>query len=199
MKEIKIFVEGDSDKKFIQDYIQYLKIDCSIINLTVEKTNGKEDDKITKSLEQFIDKKADGSNVIILDANDDDISKRKKEIATLLEKKNLESKIFFLPDDKRNGYLETLLLESVSEKSEIYFSCFDDFNKCIENMGGSHNAPSIKDMAYIYSCSLLTKSESKQRAPIISPAKMDYSNNRFWNLEHDVFNNLKEFLITNIK
>jgi hypothetical protein len=197
MKEIKLIVEGPSDKKFIGDLISFMELKLDTIKVSFIELNGKDDSCFAKSLAQFLTNEEDGKNVIVIDANDDDISLRKKHISDLLARDNINAEIFFLPNNEHKGYLETLLIGTILEKNQAYFDCFQKFEECVSS-NATNNPPSIKDKAYIYTCSLLSKEENKQRDPIVNPKKINYRENRFYDLTHSTLDPLKLFLTSNI-
>ncbi|MCQ2941309.1 hypothetical protein JT057_01475 [Helicobacter pylori] len=125
-KEILIFVEGPSDKVFLEVYLYFLE-DIPIKNFKVKDVTGK--DNLSKRLleiEQY------DKTLIIFDA-DKDYESNKKEILTVVLKTKQtisEEQIFLFPNNQDNGDLETLLLE-IAEHKEI-IQCFKRYLKCIE-------------------------------------------------------------------
>lgn len=125
-KEILIFVEGSSDKVFLEVYLYFLE-NIPIKNFKVKDVIGK--DNLSKRLleiEQY------DKTLIIFDA-DKDYESNKKEILTVVLKTKQtisEEQIFLFPNNQDNGDLETLLLE-IAEHKEI-IQCFKRYLKCIE-------------------------------------------------------------------
>jgi uncharacterized protein DUF3226 len=195
MKTIKIFVEGKTDKKFIEDYIVYLEIDTSLFDFTVVDLGGKADDRFEKSLPFF---KSSDKNLVIVDA-DGDCAGRKRELEILKTRLDINFDLFLLPNNLDSGELETLLKSIVWEKYQRYFSCFTPFESCIQTVHTDLKAPSLKDKIYIYLCALLNDRESGQRKDHITPTTMQYVNNRFWDINHAYLEPLKQFLQTNLQ
>jgi hypothetical protein len=195
MRIIKIFVEGDSDKKFVSDYIGYLKIVLYDIDLRFILLNGKDDDKFQKTLPEFA---ASDKNLVIVDS-DENFAGRKKHLEELKGKLSLSYDVFLFPNNSDNGELETLLKGIVWNKYKEYFSCFIPFGGCVQGVHSDIKPPSLKDEIYSYLSSLLTDKETDQRGKYIQPSKMDYMNERFWDIEHSLLKPLKEFLLSNIR
>ena len=118
---MKIIVEGDSDKKFLESYLKHLKItNCKIISI-----GGKDNIKNHKEL-----KKED--YIIIFDA-DDNYNKSRINIEKQLDELNIKNdKIFLFPNNKDIGNLETLI-EKIAKHKEV-LKCYEDYEKCIENL-----------------------------------------------------------------
>ncbi|MCQ2856081.1 hypothetical protein JT094_04925 [Helicobacter pylori] len=122
-KEILIFVEGPSDKVFLEVYLYFLE-DIPIKNFNVRSTNGKDKlPKLSLEIEQY------AKTLIIFDA-DKDYESNKKEILSKTQQKITEEQIFLFPNNQDDGDLETLLLEIAKHKEII--QCFKRYLKCIE-------------------------------------------------------------------
>ncbi|MGL2675570.1 DUF3226 domain-containing protein [Helicobacter pylori] len=125
-KEILIFVEGPSDKVFLEVYLYFLE-DLPIKNFKVQNIKGK--DNLSKRLLEI--EKYDKA-LIIFDA-DKDYESNKKEILKVVSKTKQtisEEQIFLFPNNQDDGDLETLLLEIAKHKEII--QCFKRYLKCIE-------------------------------------------------------------------
>ncbi len=144
-KEILIFVEGPSDKVFLEVYLYFLE-DLPIKNFKVQNIKGK--DNLSKRLLEI--EKYD-KTLIIFDA-DKNYESNKKEILKVVSKTKqtiLEEQIFLFPNNQDDGDLETLLLKIA--KHEEFINCFESYLDCIEKK--EHYKP-IKDirknMLYAY-------------------------------------------------
>ncbi len=144
-KEILIFVEGPSDKVFLEVYLYFLE-DLPIKNFKVKDVKGK--DNLSKRLLEI--EKYD-KTLIIFDA-DKNYESNKKEILKVVSKTKqtiLEEQIFLFPNNQDDGDLETLLLKIA--KHEEFINCFESYLDCIEKK--EHYKP-IKDirknMLYAY-------------------------------------------------
>ncbi|MCQ2940488.1 DUF3226 domain-containing protein [Helicobacter pylori] len=135
-KEILIFVEGSSDKVFLEVYLYFLEY-FPIKNFKVKDVTGK--DNLSKRLleiEQY------AKTLIIFDA--DNYESNKKEILKVVSKtqqKITEEQIFLFPNNQDNGDLETLLLEMA--KHDEFLKCFEGYLECIKSK--EHYKP-IKDI-----------------------------------------------------
>ncbi|WP_120826199.1 DUF3226 domain-containing protein [Helicobacter pylori] len=129
-KEILIFVEGPSDKVFLED--------IPIKNFKVQNIKGK--DNLSKRLLEI--EKYD-KTLIIFDA-DKDYESNKKEILKVVSKTKQtisEEQIFLFPNNQDDGDLETLLLEIA--KHDEFLKCFEGYLECIKSK--EHYKP-IKDI-----------------------------------------------------
>ncbi len=126
-KEILIFVEGPSDKVFLEVYLYFLE-DLPIKNFKVKDVKGK--DNLSKRLLEI--EKYD-KTLIIFDA-DKDYESNKKEILKVVSKTKQtisEEQIFLFPNNRDDGDLETLLLEIA--KHDEFLKCFEGYLECIKS------------------------------------------------------------------
>ncbi|MGL2490031.1 DUF3226 domain-containing protein [Helicobacter pylori] len=126
-KEILIFVEGPSDKVFLEAYLYFLE-DIPIKNFKVKDVTGK--DNLSKRLLEI--EKYD-KTLIIFDA-DKDYESNKKEILKVVSKTKQtisEEQIFLFPNNQDDGDLETLLLEIA--KHDDFLKCFEGYLECIKS------------------------------------------------------------------
>ncbi|GAA8499583.1 hypothetical protein HpDR57_02040 [Helicobacter pylori] len=144
-KEILIFVEGPSDKVFLEVYLYFLE-DLPIKNFKVQNIKGK--DNLSKRLLEI--EKYD-KTLIIFDA-DKDYESNKKEILKVVSKTKQtisEEQIFLFPNNQDDGDLETLLLEIA--KHDEFLKCFEGYLECIKNKEHYKPIKKIrKNMLYAY-------------------------------------------------
>ncbi|MGL2517954.1 DUF3226 domain-containing protein [Helicobacter pylori] len=144
-KEILIFVEGPSDKVFLEVYLYFLE-DFPIKNFKVKDVKGK--DNLSKRLLEI--EKYD-KTLIIFDANKD-YESNKKEILTVVSKRKQtisEEQIFLFPNNQDDGDLETLLLKIA--KHDEFLKCFESYLECIKSKEHYKPIKNIrKNMLYAY-------------------------------------------------
>ncbi|MGN8390731.1 DUF3226 domain-containing protein [Helicobacter pylori] len=144
-KEILIFVEGPSDKVFLEVYLYFLE-DFPIKNFKVKDVKGK--DNLSKRLLEI--EKYD-KTLIIFDA-DKDYESNKKEILTVVSKTKQtisEEQIFLFPNNQDDGDLETLLLKIA--KHDEFLKCFEGYLECIKSKEHYKPITNIrKNMLYAY-------------------------------------------------
>ncbi len=144
-KEILIFVEGPSDKVFLEVYLYFLE-DLPIKNFKVKDVKGK--DNLSKRLLEI--EKYD-KTLIIFDA-DKDYESNKKEILKVVSKTKQtisEEQIFLFPNNQDDGDLETLLLEIA--KHDEFLKCFEGYLECIKSKEHYKPIKKIrKNMLYAY-------------------------------------------------
>ncbi|GAA7126855.1 hypothetical protein ID0278_04290 [Helicobacter pylori] len=143
-KEILIFVEGPSDKVFLEVYLYFLE-DLPIKNFKVQNIKGK--DNLSKRLLEI--EKYD-KTLIIFDA--DNYKSNKKEILTVVSKTKQtisEEQIFLFPNNQDDGDLETLLLKIA--KHDEFLKCFEGYLECIKSKEHHEPIKNIrKNMLYAY-------------------------------------------------
>ncbi|GAA7632794.1 hypothetical protein ckin5_03340 [Helicobacter pylori] len=142
-KEILIFVEGPSDKVFLEVYLYFLE-DLPIKNFKVRSTNGK--DNLSSKLLLETEKYA--KTLIIFDA-DKNYESNKKEILSKTQQKITEEQIFLFPNNQDDGDLEALLLEIA--KHDEFLKCFESYLECIKSKEHHEPIKNIrKNMLYAY-------------------------------------------------
>ncbi|MCQ2632077.1 hypothetical protein JT236_01880 [Helicobacter pylori] len=144
-KEILIFVEGPSDKVFLEVYLYFLE-DLPIKNFKVQNIKGK--DNLSKRL---LETEKYAKTLIIFDA-DKDYKSNKKEILKVVSKTKQtisEEQIFLFPNNQDDGDLETLLLEIA--KHDEFLKCFEGYLECIKSKEHYKPIKNIrKNMLYAY-------------------------------------------------
>ena len=178
---MRIIVEGDSDKKFLECYLKYL----NITNYTkIVAIGGK--DNIINHIEL---KKEDF--IIIFDA-DDDYNKSKINIENQLDKLNIKNdKIFLFPNNKDNGNLETLIEKIAIHKEVIH--CYDNYTICIDSL--INKIPNLKHQAkkskvFAYMSGFGFKNPIDIKSFDLTP---------YVDFDNIYLNDLKEFLINTFK
>lgn len=126
-KEILIFVEGPSDRFFLEIYLLYLYFQekFPIKNFKVQNVDGK--DNLSK---RFLEIEKYDKTLIIFDA-DKDYESNKKEILSKTQQKITEEQIFLFPNNQDDGDLETLLLKIAKHKE--FINCFEGYLECIKS------------------------------------------------------------------
>ncbi len=161
-KEILIFVEGPSDKVFLEVYLYFLG-NFLTKNFKVQNIKGK--DNLSKRLLEI--EKYD-KILIIFDTNKD-YESNKKEILKVVSKTKQtisEEQIFLFPNNQDDGDLETLLLEIA--KYDEFLKCFEGYLECIKNKEHYKPIKNIrKNMLYAYlevfGLENLTKTDGKDK------------------------------------
>ncbi|WRD10302.1 hypothetical protein E5K85_01765 [Helicobacter pylori] len=144
-KEILIFVEGPSDKVFLEVYLYFLE-DLPIKNFKVQNIKGK--DNLSKRLLEI--EKYD-KTLIIFDADKDYESNKKEILKIVSEPKQTisEEQIFLFPNNQDDGDLETLLSEIANHKE--FINCFESYLDCIKKKEHYKPIKNIrKSMWYAY-------------------------------------------------
>ncbi|EMH46228.1 DUF3226 domain-containing protein [Helicobacter pylori] len=153
-KEILIFVEGPSDKVFLEVYLYFLE-DLPIKNFKVKDVKGK--DNLSKRLLEI--EKYD-KTLIIFDADikkesqesDAGFDNKLKHIREKFKEKGTDfpkEQIFLFPNNQDDGDLETLLLKIA--KHDEFLKCFEGYLECIKSKEYYKPIKNIrKNMLYAY-------------------------------------------------
>lgn len=151
----KIFVEGDSDKLFI-DFIlvKYFEIFDPKLVVNVQ---GK--DKLVKQMELYdtVRKVNNAKNLIIFDTDYNNQNskggseERKKEYLSIAKKLKVDFRLFLLPfDNEQEGILEDLLNECFNSEFKFFDNCWQQMLDCVKkNNAAQLNIPAQK--AFMYS------------------------------------------------
>ena len=140
MNNIKIFVEGIADKKFLSDYIKHILPEFMVIdNKTIIACGGwagiyNEKDDTAETIRKTIIKNTNdyGINIVIFDA-DNNFEDKKKEIEKWRSDFNLSFELFLFPNNRDNGTLENLLEEIIPEKNRPISDCWEGYEKCLKS------------------------------------------------------------------
>ncbi|SDI10388.1 hypothetical protein SAMN05421846_10486 [Chryseobacterium taeanense] len=193
--ENKIFVEGKSDKIFIDFLLlHFFKIDDKSIVVDVE---GKDKLKNSPLLINERRRSENSQNLIIFDTDSIDKKggreerlKELNEIKTLLE---IEFSIFLLPfNDENEGMLENLINTCFKEEFNFFDDCWNSMIACIESSEIKNlNIPA--QHGFIYS-----KIDLFRRYQVEGigddKLKIPYQSLDIWNFERDKNKNLDKLL-----
>ena len=186
--KIVICVEGDSDIKFIKDFVDYNKFEISSNDISYIKSGGK--DKLSLSKQNLIQPDQDGINIIIQDLDSDSETERNEKVSKILE--GFRFKLFFIKGGSLNCLEELLELSSVNDLS-VFNDCWNSFNDCLSPIEFVKNKLRLKDKLHLYKLMCLNSNEDKERMKCIGDKEIDYINKRFFNLGHVCFVDLKIF------
>ena len=195
-----IFVEGDADKRLLEQLLDYLNL--SDDQGKVIKTNGYTNLLAEKTeqtyLNQMLHTSADGGvNLVIFDA-DTDFKQRESEILGWKEKHQVEFELFLFPNNEEEGELEDLLERMINPENQPVIDCwtsFEDSLKVIDlpwKKGEALTIPAKKTKIYAYLEVLLGTSRSEKDK--IKEKNRDYRNADHWNLDAPALAGLVDFL-----
>lgn len=107
MKKFLIIVEGDADKKFIEDYFHHLFHTVAPKN-SIYAAGGYKSLANEIILQQMrMNTNQGGVNLVIFDA-DNDYKARWDELSSLKDRHEVEFELFLLPNNKDKGALEDM-------------------------------------------------------------------------------------------
>lgn len=187
-----IIVEGIADKKFISDYLKFLKINFEedIFFLIEGDVTSKK-----SRIENKLKKKDINKTFFIIDFDNDKI-KYEKTIESILKglkfsniNNFLSNNIFFFPDDKKTGNLENLLGDILVYPK--FNDCFNEYEECVKKIKGfpQDRLPDSKSKIFAY---------DHTTGGVGKDGKRDYLDKSRYNLSHSSLNKLKKFLENNI-
>ena len=187
MIDILILVEGKHDKHFVDSMIE-LWFDHSP-NFKIQILQGKQfKPEHRQIIEDQIEK---GCRVVLimLDA-DKNFAETKENIESfqdILETSchGLQPHSYIFPNNKDNGNLETLLENIANPQHQQIFECFEQYENCLKKKNENYHTPNQKAKIYAY---------LEAQGLTIKENKRDYTDENFWNLEHDDLQNLRIFL-----
>lgn len=192
----KIFVEGKSDKLFI-DFLLKSFFEIVDKDLVID-VKGK--DKLIDQPLLFDAKRiAESSkNIIIFDTDSSKIAGGRKQ--RLQDLKNIEEsintifEIYLLPfNDEREGILENLLNECINKEFEFFDSCWNTMLNCIsESDYDKLNIPAQK--GFLYSKIDLFKNYRNTSWDYKGSTVYNYSDENIWTIKPDENINLKKLL-----
>ena len=201
MSNTNIWVEGEADKKFINDYCKLINSPIHT-NIRIEITGGwtqissekTEGERIRNAIK--INRANQEKNIIIFDA-DENPEKRRNEIEEWKTKYNLDFDLFLFPDNKSKGELEDLLEQIITEKNSDIFECWREYEKCLKTKSNSRlkplTIPAKKSKIYCYIETLVGTSNSEKEK--IKDRNRDFLNTEHWQLDSVKLFPLKNFLL----
>lgn len=189
---IQLLVEGNDPRNFFEAFVEHL----SLANIQIQNFGGVyELSGFLRALVNAPDFQTVQSIGIVRDA-ETSAERAFQSVQSSLERAELPMPdspaertdtspavtVLILPGDNRQGMLETLLCESFAD--DPVEGCIDDFFKCVESLPDVSIERSDKARAHAY---LTTKPNPHFSVGVA--AKNDY-----WDLNHSVFSNVRDFL-----
>ncbi|WP_294300062.1 DUF3226 domain-containing protein [uncultured Chryseobacterium sp.] len=194
----KIFVEGESDKKFIDFLLlQFFGINNPELVIDVKGKDKLKDNPLLINERRRSEK---AKNLIIFDTDfNNSVSKggrekRLGEYEAIGHDLNIQLSIFLLPfNDQNEGLLEDLLNTCLKEEFNFFDNCW---NKMIECAKASNvdkiNLPAQK--AFLFSKIDLFKEHRSEEWNYKSSSKYQYDDNGIWVFERNKNENLDKLL-----
>lgn len=207
MKKFLIFVEGEGDKKFFQDFYHHLyqqkAPENSIIHPGKDTDTGGyqklEREDTLQAMRQNTDN--GGVNLVIFDA-DKDTEDRRKVIEDIRSRHNVEFELFLLPNNKEIGALEDMLERIINPINQPVMNCWQIYEDELKKVRiptkipPELTIPAKKTKIYAYLETLLGESKSQKKQ--IKDPNRNYRNQAHWNLDNEYLEPLKEFLVENL-
>jgi hypothetical protein len=192
----KIFVEGKSDKLFI-DFLLKSFFDIEDLSIVID-VKGK-DKLIDQPLFADIKRKEEkAKNIIIFGTDSTKINGGRKQriegLNSVQTKLDTKFEIYLLPfNDKREGILEDLLNICVKSDFSFFDKCWDVMLGCITDSKAKNlNIPAQK--AFLYSKIDLFKKHRSTNWDYKGSTVYDYSDKNIWEINPDENIELKKLL-----
>ena len=211
MKDFLIFIEGDGDKRFIEDYLQFLSSqDPRLVlphdwknNIYVAKGWTNLDSPSGQAHRNIMLRttRKGGVNLVIFDADKDAISRR-KELEKTKARFGLSFELFLFPNNNESGALEELLEQIINPQNQCILDCWKGYEAELIQQHiawkkpPQPTSPSSKSKIYAYLEALVGNSRS-QKEKIKDPNR-DFLNTNHWDLAAKGLISLKDFLLTNL-
>lgn len=201
MKKFLIIVEGDADKKFMEDYYHHL-FQFSAPKNSIIHTGGYKklaDEVILRQMQMNTDQ--GGVNLVIFDA-DDDYKTRWEELSSLKEQYGVEFELFLFPNNQDAGALEDLLENIINSNNRPILDCWENYEEELRKLeipGRTPpplTTPAKKTKIYGYLEALL--GESKKEKKMIKEIERNYENPLHWDLDAEYLERLEEFIGGNL-
>lgn len=180
-KQVTIFVEGKSDKEFLEAFINANSFN---IKADIKTNNG---NSINQAMINQI-KESLANDIVVYIIFDADSSFNNtneaiiKQLATAGISTN-QVKIFLFPNNQQSGCLEDLLCEIAIHKKAI--DCFDNYKKCL--MLNDFNTTHISKKSKMYAYREIMGITTKQ----IQPSNI--TNNNIFDFNAKCLESLKDF------
>lgn len=200
MENVKIFVEGEADVRFVKQYCDYL-LGYELEDDIILHTGGwsiiespKSGEAIRNAMKKNIDN--GGINLVIFDA-DSNFNHRQTEILSWKKKFHMDFELFLFPNNSDIGALEELLERIINPKNQPIFDCWEKYESCIksktiENRLIPLTIPAKKTKIHGYLEVLLGPSNSEKSK--CKEANRNYLESNYWNLDSENLIPLKTFL-----
>lgn len=197
IKNLVIYVEGDSDKKLLEFLLSYWNITIDKILLSNGYTNL---NLVAKDIKNYNKK---GIKVLVLfDADSSDSNDKNngfKNKTNYLNSKKIELSIEFetylFPNNENDGDLE-FFIRNISKYKELY-DCWDNLWLCVKNKETKEQNFSLegsKTMLYYYIARLFENTKPQIEEMKKYQSKIDFSDNK-WEIEKSEYAlKLKNFI-----
>ena len=200
-KDFNIFVEGEADVRFFNQYISHV-FGEAVADERLVILKGWDNMKTEASALRMRSMSANGGvNLVIVDA-DKDFQSRKDVIKRWQQANDVEFELFLLPNNHDAGALEDLLENIINPNNRPIMDCWEDYETELVKLDipgrtpPPLTTPAKKTKIYGYLEALL--GESKSQKEMIKEVNRNYENTKHWNLNADYLEPLKEFLSDNL-
>lgn len=139
-----------------------------------------------------------GRNLIVFDADTKDTgdgydSTRKRILSTFGGDVAIDG-LFLFPNNQDDGIFEDLLEQLMQKEShKVFIDCFSDYEKCL---GDKYVSPDLKGKLHTYMSAQKDLTNKQRKA--LGSGQWLFEDSRFWNLESEALNPLRQFLNSNV-
>ena len=175
-----LFVEGASDKVFVRWLLRRMNVnDVRVADI------GGGLSKLEHVANEIRKSYNEGERVALLLDADSDVQRQRDELTNEIERLSLPIECtFLLPDDTREGDLETLLEQMAPPAHQAVYGCFDAYEACLRSLDPNYTSPNRKARVYAY-CEAVGAETGWDK---------DYDDTTHWNPEAPELEPLQTFL-----
>ena len=193
----KLYVEGIADKRFLEEYLEFLYHIRPNKN-DVTELNGWTNLGGEAAINDLRKNTANGGlNLVIFDADNNPLIRR-NEIEAIKQTHGLSFELFLLPDDSNPGALEELLISAINPINQSVCGCWARYEWDLLQQTipwknpPTPTIPAKKTRIYAYLEALV--GESREEKKLIKEAERNYCNTNHWDLSARGLFQLQTFL-----
>ena len=189
-KKALIVVEGEADKRFLEEYIAHLGYSDFFKEIHSAGGWG----NWSTSASTLKEAEDDGLLTALIFDADVNVSTRRSQLQSKLDEFGSKARIFLIPDDANSGCLEDLLEHLVPKAYQPVIDCWDNFISALRGLKPSlvpsHNLPSSKTKFYSYAS--LHRDEKDEK--VAAEGARHYKDVKHWDLNAPYLDPLKKFI-----
>lgn len=214
MKKLNIFIEtGNSGNNkvapkytneyyFVRQYLHHILPGITEDDYKIISVGGK--DKLRMYDNEMKQNTDNGeTNLVIFDCDEQScgggIKNRNENFDSIKKELSIDFAFFLFPNNNDEGCFEDLLLNIINPEHSGLIDCFNGYEMCIGSKdpeGEKYKTPNKKAKIYAYITSFKC---SRKQNESIKNGNWEFNNSKFWNLDTEYLNPLKDFILSHVK
>ena len=175
-----LFVEGKYDAALVRWLLRRLDADNVRVNVI-----GGGVSKLENVANEILKGRNEGRHIALLLDADSDVQHRRNELANEIERLDLPiERTFLLPDNTKEGTLETLLERMAPSTHQAVYGCLDEYEACLSSLDQAYTSPGRKARVYAY-CEAVGAETRPEK---------NYDDTTRWNRDAPALEPLRQFL-----